>query len=91
MTERKKNAELNFRAIQRIWSMLPQKFKAAAIRLWLLMVVGALLEMLGVSLVIPVITVLTQPDMLSRHESLSKCGRPDRSGECSHLLSSADI
>lgn len=71
MTEHKKNAELNFRAVQRIWSMLPQKFKTAAIRLWLLMVIGALLEMLGVSLVIPVITVLTQPDILSQHESLN--------------------
>lgn len=71
MTEKKTHAELNPEAIRQIWSMLPHKFKGVAIRLWLLMVIGALLEMLGVSLVIPVVAVLTQPDILSQHESLN--------------------
>jgi ABC-type multidrug transport system fused ATPase/permease subunit len=66
MTDSRKHTELDLQTVRRIWSMLPVAFKGRAIRLWLLMVLGALLEMLGVGLVVPVITMLTQPELLSR-------------------------
>lgn len=71
MTERKKHVELNRKTVGRIWSVLPRHFKGAAIRLWLFMILGALLEMLGVGLVVPVITLLTQPEVLSQQAFFS--------------------
>jgi ATP-binding cassette, subfamily B, bacterial PglK len=66
------NKDLGIRTLGRVWSMLPDGFKGSAIRLWLLMILGALLEMLGVGLVIPVISTLTKPEVLMQQPIFQK-------------------
>ncbi len=82
MTKLAAKNELNLSTITKIWSLLPANFRGKAIRLWLLMISGALLEMMGIGLVIPVITVLTQPEVLLRSTTAQKllehAGRPSQ-------------
>ena len=52
--------------------MLPDGFKGTAFRLWLFMILGALLEMMGVGLVIPVMSTLTQPEILLHQSIIQK-------------------
>lgn len=51
----------------KIWRMLPAGKRRAAVRLWLLMMVGMMLEMLGVGLVIPVIALLAKQDLAASY------------------------
>lgn len=46
--------------IKSIWSLLPSLKKAQAVKLWLMMVLGMLLEMLSVGLIIPLIALVTK-------------------------------
>ena len=82
MTKVAAKNELSLRTIAKTWSLLPDHFRGKAVRLWLLMVTGALLEMMGIGLVIPVITLLTQPEVLLRSETaqalLAHAGRPSQ-------------
>lgn len=61
------SAGIAFLIVRKIWSLLPAPKKRGALKLWLLMVIGMLQEMLGVGLVIPVIVLLTQQDLSSNY------------------------
>lgn len=82
MTKSAATSGLSLGNFSRIWFLLPDSFKTKAVRLWLMMVSGALLEMMGIGLVIPVITVLTQPDVLLRNSTVAGLyqyvGRPSQ-------------
>lgn len=82
MTKSAATSGLSLGNFSRIWFLLPDSFKTKAVRLWLMMVSGALLEMMGIGLVIPVITVLTQPDVLLRNSTAAGLyqyvGRPSQ-------------
>src|ERR1041385_6716968 len=49
--------------IRKIWSLLTQRERRRAVLVLVLMIVGMALEMLGISLVVPVIAVLTDPSL----------------------------
>jgi ABC-type multidrug transport system fused ATPase/permease subunit len=54
------------RTEQKIWEILGPPYQRMAIALFVLMLIGMLLEMLGVGLVVPAMSALTNPEML-RH------------------------
>jgi ATP-binding cassette, subfamily B, bacterial PglK len=54
-----------------IWDVLTRGQRRAAVVLLLLMVVGMLLETLGVGLIIPALALMTQVDLASRYPSLA--------------------
>ena len=85
VTNPKQNPKLTetmFAVAKKIWLLLPAARKRGAIRLWMLMVVGMLFELLGVGLVVPVIAVLLQPDLALRYPAwahvMELAGSPDR-------------
>ena len=47
----------------KIWSVLAQRERTQVIALFIFMLIGAMLEMLGIGLVIPLVTVLMQDDI----------------------------
>jgi ATP-binding cassette, subfamily B, bacterial PglK len=57
---------------KKIWSLLPQNKKKAGLQLWFMMIIGMLLEMLGVGLIIPLIAILTQENILVSYPLLGK-------------------
>jgi len=58
-------------SINKIWSILSQREKAQVIVLFILMLIGAMLEMLGIGLVIPLVTVLMQDDIGIKYPQIS--------------------
>ncbi|MFC1684678.1 ABC transporter ATP-binding protein [Pseudomonadota bacterium] len=54
----------------KIWGILTPDRRRGAVKLWLLMVIGMVLEMMGVGLVIPVIALLTQQDLVLNYPIL---------------------
>ena len=58
-------------SINKIWSILSQREKLHVIALFILMLIGAFLEMLGIGLVIPVVTVLMQDDIGIKYPQIS--------------------
>jgi len=69
-----KNAPTDFswNVLKKIWSVLPAAKKRVAIKLWLLMIGGMAFEMLSVGLVIPVITLLTKPELITGFPFVSR-------------------
>jgi ABC-type multidrug transport system fused ATPase/permease subunit len=63
--------------IRKLWALLEPSQRRGAFVLLALMAVGMGLEMLGVGLVIPALTVLSQPDVLARYPGLA-AWLPDR-------------
>jgi ATP-binding cassette, subfamily B, bacterial PglK len=65
-----------------IWSLLTLRQRRAAVALLLLMIVGMLLETLGVGLIIPALALMTHVDLASRYPAvaplLRALGNPDR-------------
>jgi ABC-type multidrug transport system fused ATPase/permease subunit len=65
-----------------IWEVLTRGQRRAAVVLLLLMVVGMLLETLGVGLIIPALALMTRGDLAARYPSfvrlLRMLGNPDR-------------
>ena len=59
-----------YRSPQRIWALLTPAERRRAVGLLLLMLVGMLLETLGVGLVVPAIALLTQPDLTETYPAL---------------------
>lgn len=80
MTEPQKQPGIRWQAIGQIWNILPEARKRSAIKLWLLMMLGMVFEMLGIGLIVPVITVLTRKDIVSNSTTmqsiLSALGNP---------------
>lgn len=72
MTEKNKRPELNLLMLSHIWSILPPTKKRLAFKLWLLMVGGMAFEMLSIGLVIPVITLLTKPELITSLSFVSR-------------------
>lgn len=66
----KKN--IRFAALKGLWSLLPGHRKYEAIRLCLMLMVGMALEMVGVGLILPVIALLTKPDLIFQHAIVQK-------------------
>lgn len=58
-------------SINKIWSILSQGEKLQVIALFILMLIGAFLEMLGIGLVIPVFTVLMREDIVIKYPQIS--------------------
>ncbi len=63
----KLQTKLKFRDINKVWGLLPEKKKPIAIGLLLLMVIGMLLEMIGVGLILPIMAVIADPDAASQY------------------------
>jgi ATP-binding cassette, subfamily B, bacterial PglK len=65
-----------------IWDVLTRRQRRGALVLLLLMVIGMLLETLGVGLIIPALALMTQANLASRYPSLApllrSLGNPDR-------------
>ncbi|HCD06167.1 MULTISPECIES: ABC transporter ATP-binding protein [unclassified Methylophaga] len=76
----KLQAKLKFRDINKVWDLLPEKKKPRAIGLLLLMVIGMLLEMIGVGLILPIMAVIADPDAASQYpivkSTLQSFGNP---------------
>lgn len=68
--------------IKRVWRLIPDSKKPEAIILFLMMLVGMVLEMLGVGLVVPIITLVSNPSLIENHEMLSvlfnQLGNPNK-------------
>lgn len=58
-------------SINKIWSILLHREKLQVIALFILMLIGAILEMLGIGLVIPLITVLMQDDIAIKYPQIN--------------------
>jgi ATP-binding cassette, subfamily B, bacterial PglK len=67
--------------LRKMWSILSSSNRRSAVALLLLMLIGMVLETLGVGLVIPLITLLTQNDLTSQYPILvplvNAIGNPD--------------
>ncbi|NOQ81339.1 MAG: ATP-binding cassette domain-containing protein [Methylophaga sp.] len=78
----KQQGKLKLSSIKAVWSLLPDKKKPEAISLLLLMIVGMMLEMLGVGLVLPLIVILTDNELTEKYpfiaSLLDKLGNPDQ-------------
>src|SRR3974390_3135413 len=65
-----------------IWDVLTRRERQAAVALLLLMVVGMLLETLGVGLIVPALALMTHVDLVQRYPLLvpllRTLGNPDR-------------
>lgn len=66
----KKN--IRFATLKGLWSLLPGHRKYEAIRLCLMLMAGMALEMIGVGLILPVIALLTKPDLIFQHAIVQK-------------------
>ncbi len=64
--------EIRFAALKGLWSLLPGHRKYEAIRLCLMLMAGMALEMVGVGLILPVIALLTKPDLIFQHAIVQK-------------------
>ncbi|PHS70969.1 MAG: ATPase [Methylophaga sp.] len=68
--------------IKRVWFLIPTEKKPKAISLLLLMIVGMMLEMLGVTLVLPLIVILTNNELIEKYpivvDLLDKIGNPSQ-------------
>ena len=60
----------NFSTAQKIWSLLTPAERRSAVALLGLMIIGMLLEILGVGLVIPALALLTQQDLAHNYPML---------------------
>lgn len=57
-------SNVRFTVLKELWSLLPGPRKLESVRLCLMLVVGMILEMVGIGLILPVVTLLTKPDMI---------------------------
>jgi ATP-binding cassette, subfamily B, bacterial PglK len=64
--------ERTFSFCKNIWFLIPKSKKGALIKLWIMMIFGMLLEMIGIGLVIPLIAVLTQEDSFNSYPVLGE-------------------
>lgn len=55
---------------QKVWQLLTSKFRRKAIILLVLMLIGMLLETLGIGLVIPALALMTQSDLIARYPAV---------------------
>ena len=67
MSDLKATPRVGWKTIQGIWAILPAQYHGAVVRLWFLMIIGVFLEMLGIGLVIPLVTLLLQPTALDQY------------------------
>jgi ABC-type multidrug transport system fused ATPase/permease subunit len=71
-----------FISIKKMWSICSQKNRVQGLVLLALMLIGAMLEMLGVGLVIPLVSVLMQDDIATKYPMvqplLNYFGNPDQ-------------
>lgn len=68
--------------IQRVWRLIPEVKKPEAVVLLGMMILGMFLEMLGVGLVLPVITIVSQPELAQQYplvdDAFGLIGNPDK-------------
>lgn len=57
---------------KKIWFLIPESKKRPLIKLWIMMIFGMLLEMISISLVVPVITLFTQKDIFTSYPLLGE-------------------
>jgi ABC-type multidrug transport system fused ATPase/permease subunit len=67
-----KKLERIFDFYKKIWFLIPKSKKKLAIKLWIMMVFGMLLEMISIGLVIPLIVLLTQKDKFTSYPALGE-------------------
>lgn len=72
MAERlKQPGKIKLLDIKRVWTLIPHSKKPEAVFLFMMMLVGMFLEMLGVGLVLPIITLVSNPSLIEKHALLS--------------------
>ena len=68
--------------IQRVWALIPEAKKPEAVVLLGMMILGMFLEMLGVGLVLPVITIVSKPELVQQYplveETFKLIGNPGK-------------
>lgn len=74
--------KIKFSDVKRVWSILPSEKKTQAITLLLLMVLGMLLEMMGVGFVLPIMAIITDEELPTKYpiitNLLESLGNPSR-------------
>lgn len=68
-------AKFSLSVCKKIWSLLPATKKRKGIHLWFMMIIGMLLEMLGVGLIVPLIAILTQDNLLASYPFLGEMAK----------------
>ena len=59
-----------FQTLQKIWKLLSGKERAAFFIIVIMMVIGALLELLGIGMILPVIAALSEPKLIEQNRFL---------------------
>lgn len=57
--------------VKKVWQLIPQSKKPQAILLLFMMIAGMILEMLGVGLILPVITLVANPELIEDYPVIS--------------------
>lgn len=55
-----------------MWALLPRSRRYGILRLWFVMILGTILEMLGIGMIVPVITLLTKPELVMESVQFSR-------------------
>jgi ATP-binding cassette, subfamily B, bacterial PglK len=61
---------IGYSTARKVWGLLPSAWRRSAFKLWLLMLAGMVMEMVGVGLVVPVIALLTQQNIADKYPLL---------------------
>lgn len=68
--------------IKRVWRLIPDGKKPEAVILFIMMFIGMALEMLGAGLVLPIITLVSNPNLIEEYEVFSgffqRLGSPNK-------------
>ena len=67
-----KKLKRTFSFFKNIWFLIPESKKRSLIKLWIMVIFGVLLEMIGIGLIIPVIALLTQKDIYTSYPVLGE-------------------
>lgn len=78
----KKPGRIRLHDSHRVWKLIPATKKPEALILLGMMILGMFLEMLGVGLVLPVITIVSKPELLNEYpifnQLMELAGNPDK-------------
>lgn len=78
----KQSGRIKLLDIHRVWKLIPQAKKPEAMILLGMMIIGMFLEMLGVGLVLPVITIVSKPELAQQYplvvEAFDLIGNPGK-------------
>jgi ATP-binding cassette subfamily C protein len=58
--------------LKKLWSLFSRKDKIEAVVLVLMMIVGALLEVVGIGLIMPIVALLSKPELIEQNKYLAQ-------------------